>query len=456
MTSSPKFPDCCCEVAKRWDLERLFNDLTKLKKKIAESEGHKSQGVTKIYKQYLCLLLSSYTYNGIAHHLNRRYQTVKDWFNENLYKDITNLISDIEELADENVNLNTYYRILADAGYQQKQNGIITPPCYVKRHIEDQVCQEMKRDGTLIRIKGLKHIGKTWLLEKIIIPEAKKAEYQTVSLSLNSVNTSQLTDMNLLLQWFCNSVKRELNLTLDVNKEWDSNDAPNSNATNYLEKVLTTLKEKVLLIALDDVDYIFDNLNIANDFCRLLRHWHDEPNRNNRNSYLWKNFRLVILHSREKYALLDINSSPLAGIGHDFNLEEFDRIKVRDFTTQYKVDWSNDDIVKLQELVGGHPDLIDRAFQQSKDNNLKPDMLLKQATTETGIYRDHLHKLLEILNTNEDLKQVFKTVITSSNPIKISNPNHIFQMESMGLIKLQGDLVMPRCSLYKEYFKTCI
>ena len=437
-----KLPESELEYLKKWNLERLFNDLN------TKKESLRGQ-VTDRYKQYIILYVLSYSFSEIAKKLFLTPQYVRSFFSSTIYPDIQ-MLTEIERVDERRL-----YRVLVDRYYnyhQTQHNHITFPHGYIKRGKEEQICGELKKDGALIQIKGLKNIGKTLLLDQIIIPEAQKEGYKTVSLSCDRVNTSHLTDMEKLLKWFCKQVTRNLNLELRIDEYWDQEDAPNINASNYLEKILISIEPTVLMIALDNLDYIFDNLVIATDFCALLRGCFSESRANNSNSYLWKRLRLVILYSREKYAQLDIHSSPLYGVGYACKLDEFDSSQVREFTSQYQVDWSNDDIKKLLNLVGGHPDLIDRAFKESETQNLTPDRLLRESTTESGIYADHLRQLLKRINDKQDLKTSFKEVITSPNPIRLSDANGIFQLESMGIVKLKGDLVIPRCELYRQYF----
>jgi len=326
---------------------------------------------------------------------------------------------------------------------------------YVERSpIEQKVSEAIKQDGALIRIKGLKKSGKTWILEKIIIPEAKKEGYITMSLAFNICTFNNDEE---LLKWLCRAIQKELNMAnLNLNEYWDKNDVPNSNATNYLEKVIETIGDKKILIGLDNVEDIFDNPQISNNFCKLLRGWHGEPSRNNRNSHLWRKVRLVILHSRDKYADLDINFSPLAGVGQYFKLNEFNNDQVKELIKYYQLNWSEDDINSLLWLVGGHFDLINQAFKESKEQNIIPYKLVEYAPTEQGIYGDHLRSLLKTLNDKPGLKATFKNIIESQTPVRISSPDHVFQLESMGLIKLEGDRISPRCKLYEQYFKSRI
>ncbi|MFZ9549981.1 MAG: AAA-like domain-containing protein [Bacteroidia bacterium] len=76
-----------------------------------------------------------------------------------------------------------------------------------------------------------------------------------------------------------------------------------------------------LIIALDNVDLLFESETCRNDFCKLLRSWNDQTK--DINSDIWRKLGLIVVHSTEVYHTWDINSSPLSGIGETIDLKEF-------------------------------------------------------------------------------------------------------------------------------------
>ncbi|MDJ0717882.1 MAG: AAA-like domain-containing protein [Prochloraceae cyanobacterium] len=66
-------------------------------------------------------------------------------------------------------------------------------PFYLERSsIEEQVYQEIRKPGALIRIKACREMGKTSLLLRII-DYAKRLNYRTVSLNLEQVDQAILS-----------------------------------------------------------------------------------------------------------------------------------------------------------------------------------------------------------------------------------------------------------------------
>ncbi|MCM0594426.2 MAG: AAA-like domain-containing protein [Gloeotrichia echinulata DEX184] len=110
-------------------------------------------------------------------------------------------------------------------------------------------------------------------------------------------------------------------------------------------------------------------------------------------------------------------------------------------------------IQPIMSLVGGHPYLVRLAlyYLVSQDADIK--QLLKEATTDTGIYTEHLRRHLETFQENGELGTVFKEIVTNNQPIKLERKNRqIYQLDSMGLIKITNNFIIPSCRLYQEYF----
>jgi hypothetical protein len=86
------------------------------------------------------------------------------------------------------------------------------------------------------------------------------------------------------------------------------------------------------------------------------------------------------------------------------------------------------------------------------------EYLLKQlqkpvvnAHTQSGIYSDHLRHLLAAIHPYQDLQSALLTVIASEQPVEL--PTIVaYRLESIGLIKLDGNLATVSCGLYSKFF----
>ncbi|MEG4984675.1 AAA-like domain-containing protein [Microcoleus sp. BR0-C5] len=320
-------------------------------------------------------------------------------------------------------------------------------PLYIDRPpIESDCYQTIVNPGALIRIKAPRQMGKTSLLQRILY-HAKEQGYQTAYLNFQSADGSSLTNLDELLQWFCAEITNELNLEDRLGEYWKGVLGSKNKSTKYFQRYLLSDSDRPLVLGLDEVDRIFQHSEIATDFFGLLRAWHERG----KNEEIWKKLRLVISHSQEVYIPLNINQSPF-NVGLPIELPELNQRQVTDLVNRHRLNWSNQEICDLMEMVGGHPYLVRVALYQIARGRITLDSLLKVAPTEEGPYYDHLRRHLVNLEKDPELAATIRQVINSEKPVEI-HTGEAFKLRSMGLIKFQGNAVMPLCGLYRQYFR---
>lgn len=325
-------------------------------------------------------------------------------------------------------------------------------PFYIARSpIEQRVCEELDKPGALIRIRAPKQWGKTSLLLRMLAYAETKG-YQTVQLSLQQVDPDALGNLDRFLRWFCANIAQHLNLPPRLEDYWDEDLGSKVSCTTYLRNYVLTQVDCPLVIALDEVHYLFEQLEIAQNFLPLLRFWHEEAN----NREVWKKLRLVVAHSTEIYIPLNLNQSPF-NVGLPIRLPEFNAGQVQALAARHGFTWATGEpgtqgLNSLKDLVDGHPFLLRLAFYHLFHADLSLEQLLVEAPTQMGIYRDHLMRHLATLQNHPDLAAAFTTVISSEEPVEIETLL-AYQLESMGLVAILGNRVVPRCQLYRLYFR---
>jgi hypothetical protein len=320
---------------------------------------------------------------------------------------------------------------------------------YVERDPIESLCYEtLLQPGSLMRIKAPKLMGKTALMEKILAKVAQHG-YRTVSLSLEMADRkTHLTNLNKFLRWFCLNLSREMNLTNQLEDYWDEEGiGAKVSCTTYLEEYLLAEADIPLVLCLDDVDLLFPYPEVYEDFFGLLRSWYEKA----RSRENWKKLRLAIAHSTDVYIRLNINQSPF-NVGLPIELPELTREQVRTLARQYGLATDSTFIDPLMELVGGHPYLLQQAFSHLKSfPHITLEELLAEAATDAGIYRHHLREHWLSLQQEPKLMTAFQLVITCNAPVRLETIS-AYQLQSMGLVKLAGNEVEPRCQLYRYYF----
>ncbi|KAB8332304.1 hypothetical protein SD80_019695 [Scytonema tolypothrichoides VB-61278] len=69
-----------------------------------------------------------------------------------------------------------------------------------------------------------------------------------------------------------------------------------------------------------------------------------------------------------------------------------------------------------------------------------------------GIYRDHLQNHLLNLREHPELKEALKNVVNATDSVRLELTKAL-ELESMGLVKLEGNNATARCKLYRQYFQ---
>ncbi|MGL5076420.1 MAG: AAA-like domain-containing protein [Waterburya sp.] len=313
--------------------------------------------------------------------------------------------------------------------------------------VEAECYQTIVQPGALIRIKAPSKMGKSRLLNNILI-YANQQEYLTVHINLLQIETSRFSSLDRFLRWFCIYITDALKLELNLDKYWNEDRGSMLSCTRYLEMILQHF-EQPLVLGLDEVDRLLNYPDISQDFFYLLRSWHEEAN----NDELWEQLRLVVVYSTEDFGTLDINQSPF-NVGLPIELQPFDQQQIAELAISYQLDFSPDEIKIIIKMLGGHPYLVDLLLSYLVNNShVSLRELLQQVATDTGIYNSYLRQHLINLKSNNQLAQVFLEILNSSEPIQVDTLL-AYQLYRMGLIQWskEGNSVLPSCELYKLYF----
>ena len=325
----------------------------------------------------------------------------------------------------------------------------LTSCFYIDRPpIESRCYETIAQPGALIRIKAPRQMGKTSLMARIL-HHAEQQGSRTVALSFQLANRKIFANSDTFLQWFCASIGQELGMLEQLPKCWQLADLIGSNqcCKAYFEQYLLSESSRPLTLGLDESDRLFESPEIADDFFGLLRALHEEAKRRD----IWKKLRLIVVHSTEVYIPMDVNKSPF-NVGLPIDLPEFNSQQVQDLAKRHGLNWSDGEVVELMGLVGGHPYLVRLAMYRISRQDVSFNQLVKLPPTEAGIYSDHLRRHLWNLEKYSELMEAMREVVSVSEPVRLRSELG-FKLNSMGLVKLEGNNYIPRCRLYEEYFR---
>ncbi|WP_346289424.1 AAA-like domain-containing protein [Sphaerothrix gracilis] len=317
---------------------------------------------------------------------------------------------------------------------------------YVERPpIEARCYQTITRPGALIRIKAPRQMGKSSLTIRIQ-DQAAKQGYASAWMSLQRAGKEHLSDLDGFLRWLCANVTDRLKLPSKVDEYWQGIAGSADKATDYFELYLLSEIQTPLVLCLDEVDEVFKYPAIAGDVFGLLRSWHEESKINP----IWQNLRLVITHSEEVYIPLNINQSPF-NVGMPVNLPPLMPTQLADLVQRYGLAWSEGELADFADMVGGHPFLARVGLQHIAWGDLTLAQFLEVAPTQAWEFSRHLMRHLGNLE-ERNLVEAMKQVIVADQPVRLPI-GEASKLENMGLVRFQGNDVVPLCGLYRQYFR---
>ncbi|MDJ0799869.1 MAG: AAA-like domain-containing protein [Calothrix sp. MO_167.B12] len=318
---------------------------------------------------------------------------------------------------------------------------------YLERPLIDTKCYELiLQPGVLLRIKAPRRMGKSSLIARII-HQGDLQKYKTVYVRFYMAEKAVFQSLDTFLQWFCASITVELGLPKRLGDYWDELFGSNISCKIYFEQYLLQQIAEPIVLGLDDVDCLFQYPNLADEFFGLLRTWHEEG----KNRQIWQKLRLVVAHSAEVYIPLNINRSPF-NVGVPIELPPFTQEQVQDLCQRHKLDWSNQKVKALTELVGGNPYLIRLALYHIYHQRVTLEQVLQTSLTSPGIYSDRLQAQLMSLEQEPELLLALSQVVNSQTPVELELVTAC-KLQSMGLVHLQGNKASVSCKLYLNYFR---
>ncbi|MGB3535022.1 MAG: AAA-like domain-containing protein [Microcoleaceae cyanobacterium] len=323
---------------------------------------------------------------------------------------------------------------------------------YIERPpLEMTVYREIELDGNILWIKAPLKMGKSSLLVRIMARAASQG-YRTVYIDFKQITPANLINIDQFLRWLCINITEQLKLELKLDHFWDNDVGSKVSCTRYLKQYLLPSLNSPLLMGWDGMNLLFQSPEIMQETLLVLCSWYEEAKR----VEIMKKLRCVLVHSTE--IEIPLYPSRLNSIGLPIQLPPLTIGQMQELALRYQLDWAVEaegiqKLQTLQQLLGGHPYLVQLAFYHLVQTEITLEKLLQDAPTICGIYREYLQHYLMLLTAQPDLVTAFKQVINLNKDIKL-NPIIANQLENMGLITCIGNRVIPRCQLYQLYFAT--
>lgn len=315
---------------------------------------------------------------------------------------------------------------------------------YIERSSDKVGLAAINSQGVTITIKGPRQMGKSSLLIRIK-EAASRAGKRVAFLDFQLFDKAALTDADTFYQQFCLWLSDELELDSRVEEFWKTPLSNSMRCTRYMQRYLLKELNCSIVLAMDEVETIFDT-NFRSDFFAMLRTWHNSR----QPGTVWKQLDLALVTSTEPYQLIEnLNQSPF-NVGEVIELSDFTLAQVQDLANRHSLALNLVELNQLFNLLNGHPFLTRRALYLLASQRLSSNDLFATATEDRGPFGDHLrHHLFRIYN-QPALVQGLQQVLRSNN---LSNEEVFFRLRGAGLVRREGKQVVARCQLYERYFK---
>jgi hypothetical protein len=315
---------------------------------------------------------------------------------------------------------------------------------YVERSSDPLALEAIKRQGVTITIKGPRQMGKSSLLIRTI-ETAVTASKRVAFLDFQLFDKATLNNADSFFRQFCSWLSDELEMADKVDEYWQMPLGNSQRCTRYVSRYLLKDFGKPLVLAMDEVESVFDS-EFRSDFFGMLRSWHNSR----ATTPIWKKLDLALVTSTEPYQLIDnLNQSPF-NVGVVIDLEDFTAEQVANLNHLHGSPFNLNEERQLIRLLGGHPYLVRLALYSVASGRLSSSELFANATADNGPFGNHLRNHLFRLHNKTELVQGMLQVIHQNN---CKDERVFFRLRGAGLVHREKLVVMPRCQLYAEYFR---
>ncbi len=312
--------------------------------------------------------------------------------------------------------------------------GPYCPDFYINRKTKEEEIQvALKRFPVLLW--GPRRFGKTWLFSHLInFKDIFFEDYQIVEIDLLEYVDEEkkvLKSMDNFLLELAKKIVEELNFPENlVSVAW--NERNNFNRMKaLLNNILPKINNKKLILAIDH----FEEMPVADSFFQILRGWkgkgHKKP---------WSHFQVLLIARSTTPALL--GSENIKDFGKVIEMEDFDKEQISELKNRYELSYSEKDIERIMELIGGHPFLVKLLMYNAAKENMSLDELLDPSIK---MYRKYLSETYDDLLQEEDLRKAFSKIASNSSfHLEYKTYQRLY---SAGLINSSGN--EPRYKIYK-------
>lgn len=319
-------------------------------------------------------------------------------------------------------------------------------PFYIARNADALVLALSTRNGQTLTIEAPRQIGKSSLLQRYL-PACQQAGQLVALIDFSLLDESDIQTYDALLSGLAGELMRELEMELESPPSFKSS----KDFTHWIEDELLPHGNQPIVLAIDEVDSIFDR-DYRRDFFKMLRSWQNRRGRN----VAWQNLGLALSISTERHLLIDsANTSPFnVGLYTPLSPFTIEQCRQLNFCYNEQVGHSLTEVQVsgLWQLLGGQPYLMREAYHSLLVARLYDfEDLLNGAADDDSVFSDHLRALLNRLQRRPEYKlaSVLRQIIRGRGP---SDQMAVARLKAAGLVRTIGNRPAPANELYARFF----
>ena len=319
---------------------------------------------------------------------------------------------------------------------------------YVVRPTDEKFRAAVKRQDSIVLVKGARQVGKTSLLARGL-EQAREGGAMVVLTDLQNISADSLGSIEKLLLTFSDCFADQLDLRVAPSDVWKPNRSPVTNFEQYLRREVLVNVTDPIVWGLDEVDRLF-TCAFGSEIFGLFRSWHNKRALDPAGP--WRRLTLAIAYATEAHLFItDLNQSPF-NVGTRLLLEDFTFEQVDELNSLYCSPLKESaEVARYFRLVSGHPYLVRRGLYEMVTSGLDLPGLEDRAAHDEGPFGDHLRRMLISLSQDSALCDVVRGLLRGQ---PCPTPEGFYRLRSAGLVI--GDSARDarlRCQLYYTYFE---
>ena len=319
---------------------------------------------------------------------------------------------------------------------------------YVVRPTDEKFSAAIKRQDSIVLVKGARQVGKTSLLARGL-EQARRSGARVVLTDLQNISADSLESVEKLVMSFADCFADQLDLDVEPSEVWKPNRSPVTNLEQYLRREVLLKVVSPIVWGLDEVDRLF-TCAFGSEIFGLFRSWHNKRALDPAGP--WRRLTLAIAYATEAHLFItDLNQSPF-NVGTRLLLEDFVLEQVAEINALYGFPLKeNEQVARYFSLVSGHPYLVRRGLYEMVTNGLDLYELEDRADHDEGPFGDHLRRMLFSVSQDRELCDAVRSMLEGK---PCPTPDSFYRLRSAGMVL--GNSARDarlRCQLYSTYFE---